>query len=120
MILEGSTPPLLLIAIYLSPSFNSYLSFNDFSKVVNFFPYTCKSIADSFGEGDKDRVKGLPSIPPSSVLSIDLELVSFKSVINVTGDFKVMKKILKEGEGALTANEGASVTSKYSRIMFFG
>lgn len=53
------------------------------------------------------------------MLSIDLELVSFKSVINVTGDFKVMKKILKEGEGALTANEGASVTSKYSRIKFF-
>ncbi|KAM7520923.1 hypothetical protein LguiB_019885 [Lonicera macranthoides] len=68
----------------------------------------------SFGEGDEDRVKGLPSIPRSSVLSIDLELVSFKSVINVTGNFKVMKKILKEGEGALTANEGASVTIRYT------
>ncbi|KAK2986154.1 hypothetical protein RJ640_019560, partial [Escallonia rubra] len=64
----------------------------------------------AFGEAGKDFSSGLPSIPPNSVLSIDLELVSFKPVINVTDDSKVIKKILKEGEGAFTANEGASVT----------
>lgn len=68
----------------------------------------------SFGERDKDRINGLPLIPPNSVLSIDLELVSFKPVVNVTGDFKDMKKILKEGEGAVTANDGASVTIRYT------
>lgn len=46
------------------------------------------------------------------MLSIDLELLSFKPVISVTNDSKVMKKILKEGQGALTADEGAVVTGK--------
>lgn len=51
-------------------------------------------------------------VPPDSVLSIDLELISFKPVIDVTGNLGVLKKILKEGEGAHTANEGAAVSSK--------
>lgn len=46
------------------------------------------------------------------MLDVDLELVSFKHVVDVTGDSKVFKKILKEGEGSITANEGATVTSK--------
>lgn len=36
-----------------------------------------------------------------------------KPVIDVTGDLKVTKKVMKEGEGSVTANEGASVSSKY-------
>lgn len=68
----------------------------------------------AFANGDKDSENGVPSIPPSSILSIDLELVSFKPVINVTGDLGVLKKILKEGEGTLTANEGAAVTIRYT------
>lgn len=55
---------------------------------------------------------GVHSIPPSSLLNIDVELVSFKPVIDITGDSKVLKKILKEGEGDVVANEGAAVTSK--------
>ncbi|KAF3667525.1 putative serine carboxypeptidase-like 18-like [Capsicum annuum] len=70
--------------------------------------------ADAFVDGDKDCANGVPSIPPSSILSIDLELVSFKPVINLTGDLGVLKKILKEGEGTLTANEGAAVTIRYT------
>lgn len=54
-----------------------------------------------------------PPVPPDSVLNIALQLSAIKPVIDVTGDMKVKKKILKEGEGVLTANEGASVTSKY-------
>lgn len=42
-----------------------------------------------------------------------------KPVIDVTGDLKVKKKILKEGEGTVTANEGATVTSKYLRSCHF-
>ncbi|KAK1393508.1 Peptidylprolyl isomerase [Heracleum sosnowskyi] len=56
-------------------------------------------------------------IPPNSVLSIDLELLSFKPVISVTNDSKVMKKILKEGQGALTADEGAVVTVRYKAML---
>ncbi|KAL8126976.1 hypothetical protein AgCh_014045 [Apium graveolens] len=56
-------------------------------------------------------------IPQNSVLSIDLELLSFKPVIGVTNDFKVMKKILKEGHGSLTADEGAVVTVRYKAML---
>ena len=70
--------------------------------------------ADAFGDTGRDATDGFPAIPPNSVVNIDLELVSFKSVIDVTGDSKVIKKILKEGEGALVADDGAVVTSKYT------
>lgn len=59
---------------------------------------------------------GVHSIPPSSLLNIDVELVSFKPVIDITGDSKVLKKILKEGEGDVVANEGAAVTSKQTDV----
>lgn len=68
----------------------------------------------AFADRDKDSESGIPSIAPSSILSIDLELVSFKPVINVTDDLGVLKKILEEGEGTLTANEGAAVTIRYT------
>ncbi|KAG2692399.1 hypothetical protein I3843_08G051600 [Carya illinoinensis] len=64
-------------------------------------------------EEGRDASNGVHMIPHSSLLNIDIELVSFKPVIDVTGDFKVLKKILKEGEGALVANEGATVTISY-------
>lgn len=68
--------------------------------------------ADAFRKQGRDASEGFHSIPQNSVLNIDVELVSFKPVIDVTGDAKVFKKILKEGEDALSANEGATVTSK--------
>lgn len=52
-----------------------------------------------------------PEPPP---LCLDLELVSFKPVIDVTGDLGVLKKILKEGEGTPIPNEGATVRIRYS------
>ncbi|KAL1823273.1 hypothetical protein ACET3Z_010051 [Daucus carota] len=57
------------------------------------------------------------AIPKNTVLSIDMELLSFKRVISVTTDSKVMKKILKEGQGALTADEGALVTVRYKAML---
>lgn len=71
-----------------------------------------KSFADAFREERRDASDGVQSILPSSLLNIDLELVSFKPVIDITGDSKVVKKICKEGEGAVVANEGATVSSK--------
>lgn len=53
------------------------------------------------------------SIPRSSSLSINLELISFKPVIDVCGDSKVIKKILEEGESLVAADEGAAVTVRY-------
>ncbi|XP_043712991.1 70 kDa peptidyl-prolyl isomerase-like isoform X4 [Telopea speciosissima] len=71
----------------------------------------------AFGEQGKDAEDGFPAIPSNAVLSIDLELLSFKPVADVTGDAKVLKKILKEGEGTITANEGAAVTVRYTARM---
>lgn len=69
-------------------------------------------VADAYQGGNTNPDCNCHVIPPNSVLSIDLELLSFKPVISVTNDSKVMKKILKEGQGALTADEGAVVTGK--------
>lgn len=66
----------------------------------------------AFGDVGKESVEEFPPVPPNSVLNIAMELSAIKPVIDVTGDMKVKKKILKEGEGVLTANEGASVTRK--------
>lgn len=52
------------------------------------------------------------SIPPNFSLNINLELVSFKRVMDVCGDYKVIKKILEEGEGLVAADDGAAVTSE--------
>ncbi|XP_027332737.1 70 kDa peptidyl-prolyl isomerase-like isoform X2 [Abrus precatorius] len=71
----------------------------------------------AYGEKGREAGSGLHSIPPNSVLHINIELVSFKPVINVTGDSMVLKKILKEGEGAFTANEGAKVTVSFTAML---
>lgn len=52
-------------------------------------------------------------IPLNSQLTIDLELVSWRSVIDVLGDKKVMKKIIKAGEGFDRPNEGSLVKVIY-------
>ncbi|KAJ0026022.1 hypothetical protein Pint_08628 [Pistacia integerrima] len=68
----------------------------------------------AFGEQGRDANDGFHTIPPSSVLHVNLELVSFKPVIDVYGDSKVFKKILREGEGTIIADEGATVTIRYT------
>lgn len=73
--------------------------------------YIC--FADASLEKEKSLSNGLQNVPLDSVLTIDLELVSFKPVIDITGDSKVYKKVLKEGEGASVADDGASVTSEF-------
>ncbi|KAI3676889.1 hypothetical protein L1987_86503 [Smallanthus sonchifolius] len=58
-------------------------------------------------EGDDECV-----VPPNTALQITLELVSWKTVSEVTSDNKVLKKILKEGEGYDRPNDGAVVQVK--------
>ncbi|VFQ99054.1 unnamed protein product [Cuscuta campestris] len=67
----------------------------------------------AFSDGVKNSTFSSPLVPSGSELSIDLELVSFKPVIDVTGNFGVLKKILKEGEGTHTANESTAVSIRY-------
>ncbi|KAK1432327.1 hypothetical protein QVD17_09222 [Tagetes erecta] len=71
----------------------------------------------AFGEGVTSLPNGQCTIPTNSVLRISLELLSFKPVVNITNDSKVVKKILKVGEGSLTADEGASVTIRYTGML---
>ncbi|KAJ8635529.1 hypothetical protein MRB53_009796 [Persea americana] len=53
-------------------------------------------------------------VPLNSNLVVDLELISWKRVIDVTGDKKVTKKIMKEGEGYDCPREGSQVKVKYT------
>ncbi|KAL2894963.1 70 kDa peptidyl-prolyl isomerase [Bienertia sinuspersici] len=61
-----------------------------------------------FGDLGKEIGTTLSSIPPNSALDINLELVSFKRVMDVCSDSKVIKKILEEGESLVAADEGAA------------
>ncbi|KAD2230172.1 hypothetical protein E3N88_41596 [Mikania micrantha] len=65
-----------------------------------------------FGEKGKPASGNEVSIPANATLKITLELLSWKVVSNVTDDKKVVKKILKEGEGYERPNEGAVVQVK--------
>uniref|UniRef100_A0A6N2JZR7 peptidylprolyl isomerase n=1 Tax=Salix viminalis TaxID=40686 RepID=A0A6N2JZR7_SALVM len=53
------------------------------------------------------------NIPPDSSLTIHLELVSWRSVTAVTDDKKVLKKIVKAGEGFDRPTEGSRVKVTY-------
>lgn len=66
----------------------------------------------AFGEKGRPRVGDETSVPPNASLQINLELVSWKTVSDVTNDKKVLKKILKEGEGYERPNDGAVVKVK--------
>ncbi|KAF6144312.1 hypothetical protein GIB67_024539 [Kingdonia uniflora] len=59
-----------------------------------------------FGAKGREAFGSESSIPPNAALLIDLELISWKTVSEVTDDKKVLKKILKEGEGYERPNEG--------------
>ncbi|XP_065852020.1 70 kDa peptidyl-prolyl isomerase-like isoform X2 [Euphorbia lathyris] len=53
-------------------------------------------------------------IPPDSNLTIEIELVSWTSVIDITGDNKVVKKIVKAGQGFERPNEDSMVKVIYT------
>ncbi|XP_052186313.1 peptidyl-prolyl cis-trans isomerase FKBP62-like [Diospyros lotus] len=65
-----------------------------------------------FGEKGKPASGDEAAVPPNATLQITVELVSWKTVTEVTDDQKVVKKILKEGEGYERPNEGAIVKLK--------
>jgi FK506-binding protein 4/5 len=65
-----------------------------------------------FGEKGKPASGDEAAVPQNATLLVTLELLSWKTVSNVTDDKKIVKKILKEGEGYEKPNEGAVVTLK--------
>ncbi|KAF2284555.1 hypothetical protein GH714_026944 [Hevea brasiliensis] len=65
-----------------------------------------------FGEKGKPASADEGAVPPNATLQMTLELISWKTVSEVTDDKKVIKKILKEGEGYERPNDGAVVKLK--------
>ncbi|KAF4353616.1 hypothetical protein G4B88_031267 [Cannabis sativa] len=66
-----------------------------------------------FGEKGKPAAGGEGAVPPNATLQITLELISWKTVSEITDDKKVIKKVLTDGEGYERPNEGAVVKCKY-------
>ncbi|KAF3323706.1 peptidyl-prolyl isomerase-like isoform X1 [Carex littledalei] len=65
-----------------------------------------------FGEMGKQASEAEGFVPPNATLNVDLELVSWKTVTEIGDDKKILKKILKEGEGYERPNDGAVVKVK--------
>lgn len=64
---------------------------------------------DGFGEKGRPASGEEGAVPPNATLHIELELVSWKTVTQIGDDKKILKKILKEGEGFDRPNDGAVV-----------
>ncbi|XP_047087374.1 70 kDa peptidyl-prolyl isomerase-like [Lolium rigidum] len=65
-----------------------------------------------FGEMGRPAAGEEGAVPPNASLLVDLELVSWKTVTEIGDDKKILKKVLKEGEGYERPNEGSVVTVK--------
>ncbi|CAL5000999.1 unnamed protein product [Urochloa decumbens] len=65
-----------------------------------------------FGEKGRPATGEEGAVPPNAALLIDLELISWKTVTEIGDDKKILKKVLKEGEGYDRPNEGAVVKVK--------
>ncbi|KAJ7570465.1 hypothetical protein O6H91_01G120900 [Diphasiastrum complanatum] len=66
-----------------------------------------------FGELGREGYGEEGAVPPNASLVIDLELISWKTVEEITTDKKVMKKILNQGEGYEKPNDGSVAKIKY-------
>jgi FK506-binding protein 4/5 len=73
------------------------------------------TVRPQYGFGAKGRVASetVAAVPPNSDLKIELELVSWKTVEEITDDKKVTKKILTAVTGYEKPNDGAVVKVKY-------
>lgn len=78
----------------------------------------CFFFADGFGENGRTAAGDEGAVPPNATLEIMLELLSWKTVSDVMKDKKVMKKILKEGEGYERPDDGTVVQGNvYNNIL---
>ena len=74
--------------------------------------------ADAFGVSGRPAIGDEGAVPPNAALQIDLELISWKTVSDITKDRKVLKKTLKEGEGYERPNDGAVVQGTAVTLCF--
>ncbi|CAI9761199.1 unnamed protein product [Fraxinus pennsylvanica] len=66
------------------------------------------SVKFSYGlRQSEDGTSMIDGVPPYSNLIITLELISWRSVIDVMGDEKILKKIMKLGEGFDRPSDGS-------------
>lgn len=68
---------------------------------------------DGFGENGRPATGEEGAVPPDANLEITLELVSWKTVSEIINDKKVIKKIIKEGEGYEKPDDGTVVQGMY-------
>ncbi|XLR64633.1 hypothetical protein HN51_007122 [Arachis hypogaea] len=74
-------------------------------------------LSDAFGENGRPASGDESAVPPNASLQIDLELISWKAVSDITKDKKVLKKTLKEGEGYERPNDGAVVQALIRHVL---
>ncbi|KAK2980950.1 hypothetical protein RJ640_025099 [Escallonia rubra] len=70
------------------------------------FSYGCRLL-------QKGDTRNGDDIPPNANFVIHLELVSWKSVVDIMGDKKILKKIIKVGEGYDRPSEGSVAKVRY-------
>lgn len=98
--------------------YTTSLCYSNGTRILFFLPYSLLvCCTDGFGEKGKPATGNEGAVPPNATLQITLELVSWKTVSEVTDDKKVIKKILKEGEGYERPNEGAVVKCKLINVL---
>jgi FK506-binding protein 4/5 len=66
-----------------------------------------------FGAKGQAPTEDCAAIPAEATLLIELELISWKVVEEITPDKKVIKKVLKAGEGYEKPNDGSTVKLRY-------
>lgn len=66
-------------------------------------------IADGFQQNGNETVKNVANLISSHSSTIYLELLSWRSIVDVTGDRRILKKIIRTGEGFDHPNEGSLV-----------
>ncbi|TVU45247.1 hypothetical protein EJB05_04726, partial [Eragrostis curvula] len=68
----------------------------------------------AFGEQGRAAKAQFCAVPPNSAVNMDVELVSLKPVVDITGDMKVLKKTLRCGDGIRTPHDGETVRIRYT------